>query len=751
MRMSWFGVSVVGALWALPGFLGARAVTADEAVAAAVVWSAGNTHLVEAGTGSVGTPEAIADAAGRVLFYLVPAANGEQTLAVAGETRLEPILAVFSGTGTAGGAAMVDILRADAAGRLAALETETTPLLKAAMATEALLPEEQRWATLLGSRATDGPTLKAATFNALPNQKVIHLKGWAREQLTHWNQQGENRYLKPEEKVPVEPPAAEEEDPKAGRVYNYYTPDGYPCGCVATAGASVLEFFQVSGGPTGIERLCKYNYNDAYYTTLGGDYDWSILPQWAISQTTLTEAQRELLGRVTFDLGVLLGMDYTPAASASTTGDLASIFRTHYGLGSARSAGNMEAEDYEALIYAQLWLGRPVILSIDGSAGGHAVVATGYAEDNSSVPYTHIFMGYGGDGNGWFALPTIGTKFNDVKGVVTMLGAADEPTVPIYGRVKTASGAPAAFVPVEACGRLTCTSILGTFALGVRADELPRPYTSLTVKVAGADYQVLCGDLREVADSGAYTLAANLPAKLEVTLPASVTPLTVSSLPAGAKTSANRLGKPLLMLSGNATSEAAATLRKALFEQAARVNSQVVLCLSNEGAGFAWFDEPEPTLRLYDPRLFNATENFVFNQPAQLVSGSTATAVADLLAGAAVVTGQSCPAYVPYAWFRQHFGAHPESATAAQTLADADSDGDGFTNAQEYVLGTDPNDRKSRFHFGPFREQADGSLRPDYEQVSGRKYTLQGKATLTDAWAEPNAASRFFRVQIALP
>lgn len=734
MQNRWFGLALAGVFWALPGLLGARAVTADEAVAAATAWSVRNAHLVEAAaSGSVGAPEVVTDEAGRVLFYLVPAANGTQTLAVAGETRLEPILAVFSGAGTAGGAAMVDILRADAAGRLAALGVESTPLLKTAVATEALSPEEQRWATLLGPSATNGPTLKAA-FYALPSQTAIHLKGWAREQLTHWNQGNTNNYLKETK----------------GYLYNYYTPSHYPCGCVATAGAAVLEFFQVSGGPTGITKLCKYNYNNAYYTTLGGNYDWSILPQWVLSQTTLDEAQRELLGRVTFDLGVLLGMEYTSAASASTTGDLAPIFRTYYGLGSARSAGNMEAEDFEPLIYAQLWLGRPVILSISGSAGGHAVVATGYGEDAESVPYTHISMGYGRDGNGWCALPTI-KSFNTVKGVVTMIGSAEEPTVPIYGRVKTASGAPAAFVPVEACGRLTCTSILGTFALGVRADELPKRYTSLTVKVAGEDYQVLCGDLREVADSGAYTLAANLPAKLEVTLPASVTPLTVSSLPAGAKNTATKSGKPLLMLSGPCTSAAFCEIQKVLFEQAKQVNSQVVLCLSNAGAGYAWFDDDEATLRLYDPRLFNATEDFEVNQPAQLAASAAMKDVADLITGAQVVIGSSCPDYVPYAWFREHFGAHPESATAAKSLADADSDGDGFTNAQEYVLGTDPTDRESRFRFGPFREQADGSLRPDYEQVTGRTYTLQGKAALTDAWGEPDANSRFFRVQVALP
>ncbi|MGN0887161.1 MAG: C10 family peptidase [Candidatus Spyradenecus sp.] len=739
MQREWFGLTLAGVLWALPGLVSARPVTADEARSAAAAWSARNEHLVEAAAaGSEGAPEAVCDAAGQVLFYLVPAANGAQTLAVAGETRLEPILAVFSGAGTAGGAAMVDILRADVAGRLAALGAEAVPLLKAtASESERASPEETRWADLLGERAAGGLTLKAATsFYALPSQKVIHLKGWAREQLTHWNQQGVNCYLTT--------------DASSGRVYNYYTPSGYPCGCVATAGAAVLEFFQVPGGPTGITKLCKYNYNDAYYTTLGGSYDWSILPQWVSSQTTLDEAQRELLGRVTFDLGVLLGMEYTSAASASTTGDLAPIFRTYYGLGSARSAGNMAAEDYEALIYAQLWLGRPVILSIQGDAGGHAVVATGYGEDKDSVPYTHISMGYGRDGNGWFALPTI-RNFTTVKGVVTMLGAADEPTVPIYGRVKTATGAPAAFVPVEACGRLTCTSILGTFALGVRADELPTPYTSLTVKVAGVDYQVLCGDLSEVADSGAYTLAANLPAKLEVTLPASVTPLTVSSQPAGAKSTANRGGKPILMLSGPCTSADFCEIQKALFEQAAQVNSQVVLCLSNAGAGYECFDDDEATLRLYDPRLFDSSENFEVNQPAQLAASLTAADVADLLAGAQVVTGSSCSDYVPYAWLQQHFGARPANSTLAKALADADSDGDGFTNAQEYILGTDPTDRESRFRFGPFRAQADGSLRPDYEQVSGRKYTLQGKATLADDWAEPDANSRFFRVQIALP
>lgn len=751
MQNRWFGLALAGVFWALPGLLGARAVTAEEAVAAATAWSARNAHLVEAAAGSVGAPEVVTDEAGRVLFYLVPAANGTQTLAVSGETRLEPILAVFSGAGTAGDAAMVDILRADAAGRLAALGSTAVPLLKAtASGDERPSPEETRWAALLGVSSTDGPTLKATEGIAdTPERQFAFIRAWQREQLTHWAQKTTNRYL-PTVDVPV---------------YNYHTPGNYPCGCVATAAASVLEFLRVPAGPSGITKACKVNDKSKDFTTKGGAYDWSILPTWVRGGTTLTEAQRELLGRVTYDVGVLLGMQWTSDASASFTSNLADVFATYFNLPATRYATNIMAADYGPLIYAPILCGRPVILSIQGSTewSGHAVVAVGYAETTQGVAYTRIFMGYGGQQDGWYALPKIADTYSVVKGAVTMIGGAEDPVIPVYGRVTSAAGAPAGFVEVSLLGHTVATSPFGTFAFLLKPSEVPVSQP-LTLTVGGHDYpitttNVLTGEAEDYcyiglpeADAGlvlAHLLACALPPEQQIALPAGTATLAVRTLPQAAQNVAKREQKLILLLTGPSEAADSIALQTALAQAAATLNERVIVCLCDETLAFAWWRSPEIRLGLFDPALFSATSTWEENAPALIDVAATPERLAALVHNSHTLTvsGESKP--IPAAWLAKHF---PAAATEAlPVLATEDSDGDGFTNAQEYVLGTDPTDRESRFRFGPFRSQADGSLRPEYEQVTGRKYTLQGKAALTDAWGEPDANSRFFRVQIALP
>ena len=741
----------LGALMALAGWGVARSVTEAEALAAAGAWSARNGHLVSkaAATSAVGSPEAVCGASGEVLFYLVPAANGEQTLAVAGETRLEPILAVFSGAGSAGGAAMVDILRADAAGRLAALESGTVEVARLAASAEAATPEEARWAELLGKPDAGAPALLAEEEGIAdtPERQFAFIRAWQREQLTHWAQRTTNRYL-----TTVDVP-----------VYNYYTPGkNYPCGCVATAAASVLEFLRVPAGPSGVTKKCTVDDESKDFTTKGGAYDWSILPTWVRGGTTLTEAQRELLGRVTYDVGVLLGMKWAPGASSAFTPALAEVFATYFNLPATRYATNIMAEEYGPLIYAPILCGRPVILSIQGSEG-HAVVAVGYAETTQGVAYTRIFMGYGGSQDGWYALPKIATTYSVVKGAVTMIGGAEDPVIPVYGRVTSAAGAPAGFVEVSLLGHTVATSPFGTFAFLLRPSKVPMGQT-LTLTVGGHNYpitttNVWTGEAEDYCYIGlpeavagqvsAYALACALPPEQKISLPAGTATLTVRTLPLAAQNMAKREQKLILLLTGPSESADSIALQTALAQAAATLNERAIVCLCDETLAFAWWRSPEIRLGLFDPTLFSATSSWEENAPALIDVAATPERLAALVRNSHTLTvsGEAKP--IPAAWLAKHF---PAAATEAlPALATEDSDGDGFTNAQEYILGTDPTDATSRFRFGPFRAQADGSLVPAYDTVSGRKYTLQGKAALGDAWGDPTAESRFFRVLISLP
>jgi len=83
---------------------------------------------------------------------------------------------------------------------------------------------------------------------------------------------------------------------------------------------------------------------------------------------------------------------------------------------------------------------------------------------------------------------------------------------------------------------------------------------------------------------------------------------------------------------------------------------------------------------------------------------------------------------IPNSWWSQYFG------TTAGASASADSDGDGFTNVQEYALGTDPKSAASTFKVGEMTRSG-GSLTITWPSVAGKRYQVQTAPQLSaGAW-----------------
>jgi len=73
---------------------------------------------------------------------------------------------------------------------------------------------------------------------------------------------------------------------------------------------------------------------------------------------------------------------------------------------------------------------------------------------------------------------------------------------------------------------------------------------------------------------------------------------------------------------------------------------------------------------------------------------------------------------IPNNWWTQYFG------TTSGVSATVDSDGDGFTNVQEYSLGTDPKNSASTFRVGEM-SRSGTSLTISWPSVAGKRYQVQ--------------------------
>ena len=184
--------------------------------------------------------------------------------------------------------------------------------------------------------------------------------------------------------------------------YNYYTPpyaagtiSNYVCGCVNTAWAQVMRYFQYPTQSIGTNSFSIEV--DGMGTTrrlrggdgLGGPYNWSQMPH--VPGVGTTEQERRAIGALTADIGVAYNTSYRSGGSATVLSDsaLKSVFRFANAIWDSGLTGRF-AREVNANMDAKL----PVFLGVAGD-GSHAVVCDGYGY-NLSTPYHHLNLGWGG-------------------------------------------------------------------------------------------------------------------------------------------------------------------------------------------------------------------------------------------------------------------------------------------------------------------------------------------------------------------
>jgi len=197
--------------------------------------------------------------------------------------------------------------------------------------------------------------------------------------------------------------------------YNYYTPNHYVCGCLATAMAQVTRYYEHPSEGIGVHTFTiTVDGNPQDANTRGGDgnggpYNWSDMPPQPEPNITLT--QRQAIGALCYDAGVSAHMDYTSSASGAGLGDAMAALKNVFGYSNAVYGGGIPWGVWNNRVNPSLDAACPVLLAIRGAGLGHAVVCDGYGYDLDTL-YHHINMGWGGMYDAWYNLPNIGSYFS---------------------------------------------------------------------------------------------------------------------------------------------------------------------------------------------------------------------------------------------------------------------------------------------------------------------------------------------------
>ncbi len=219
--------------------------------------------------------------------------------------------------------------------------------------------------------------------------------------------------------------------------YNLYTPDNTPTGCVATAMAQLMKYWEYPERGIGSR---SYRWPANKEVTLSADfenteYKWKDMPEYI--NLFSSKAQKQAVATLMYHCGVATHMSYEEEGSGTFVIESYSARRdacaeyalkTYFGykdsmFGAIRDykldedeniIGRYPDEEWLQMVKDELNAGRPVLYSGYGEEGGHAFICDGYTTHN----YFHFNWGWSGAYDGWFllndlTLPGVGTGGGD--------------------------------------------------------------------------------------------------------------------------------------------------------------------------------------------------------------------------------------------------------------------------------------------------------------------------------------------------
>ncbi len=284
--------------------------------------------------------------------------------------------------------------------------------------------------------------------------------------------------------------------------YNYYTPNHYYDGCVATAMAQLMRYWQWPMTGIGVKSSSiRVGSTTTTASTRGGNgaggaYLWNQMP--LTPDSSLTTAQRQAIGALCYDAGVAAHMQYGSGGSGAYMHDARYALVSTFKYTNAVMGGN-EYSDIGAgltdMINPNLDAGCPVLLAIyryvnNQYTAGHAIVADGYGY-NAATLYHHLNLGWDGAADAWYNLPNVDTgyyNFNIVVACIYNIYTSGTGEI-ISGRVTHSSGVAFPGVTVTAAGPgVTYSAVTNDYGIYALAKVLPNTTYTVSASAPGCTF-----------------------------------------------------------------------------------------------------------------------------------------------------------------------------------------------------------------------------------------------------------------------
>lgn len=178
---------------------------------------------------------------------------------------------------------------------------------------------------------------------------------------------------------------------------NELCPGGSVTGCVATAMAQIMKYWDYPQQGSGFHSYFEDDYGMLSVNFGAATYDWVSMPDYV-------NAPNNAVATLMFHCGVSVDMNYSPQSSGAAGAiKVAPSLKTYFNYDASTSIAsrvNYADAQWLNLLKNELDAGRPLYYEGFGGGSGHAFICDGYDNNN----FFHFNWGWGGISDGYFTV-----------------------------------------------------------------------------------------------------------------------------------------------------------------------------------------------------------------------------------------------------------------------------------------------------------------------------------------------------------